>query len=113
MQFAQAHGGTTGIPSAVFEAELVQQFIPVTVALQADPGFAQVRRKQGVDHYNRESSRWLKPQIRETLGGRLTQAGLRDSSKLMVMAAEAVTVSLGFIAGHSGRHDTHASGARV
>ena len=32
----------------------------------------------------------------------------------MVMAAEveAVTVSLGFIAGYSGRHDTHASGAR-
>ena len=32
VQFTQAHGGTTGIPTTVFEAELVQQFIPMTVA---------------------------------------------------------------------------------
>ena len=42
VQFTQAHGGTTGIPTAVFEAELVQQFIPMTVALQADRDFAQI-----------------------------------------------------------------------
>ena len=139
VQFTQAHAGTTGIPTAVFEAELVQQFIPMTVALQADRDFAQIRQKQGVDHYNREfvmardelavmphvqqpdvSTQTkvylagLKPHIREALGGRLTQADLKDLSKLMAMAAEveAVTVSLGFIAGQSGRHDTQAGGAR-
>ena len=54
VQLTPAHGGTTGIPTAVFEAEPVQQFIPMTVALQADREFAQIRQKQGVDHYNME-----------------------------------------------------------
>ena len=55
-----------------------------------------------------------RPQFREALGGRLMQADLKDPSKLMVLAAKvgAVTVSLGFIAGQRGRHDTHASSAR-
>ena len=53
----------------------------------------------------------LKPQIREALSGRLTQADLKDLARLMVIAAEveAVTVSLGFIAGHNGRQDARAA----
>ena len=48
VQFAQTHGGTTGIPIAVFEAELVQQFIPMTVALQADRALLRSGRSRGL-----------------------------------------------------------------
>ena len=125
--------GLTGIDPKAFEEALFEEYLPLTVALEADGAFRRCKQTGSVEAFRKEflMSRdelsmlkgvsvpdateqtrifyaGLKPHVQSALKGRLTQQHVTDLDALMKAAVEAETVrtSLSWY----GSHFSHADG---